>query len=216
MKSFKKFNLIEKKIVSESFKGQMWHGTNAKFDKFEQRMARVQNDLYGGGVAYFTDNRKIAEGYAKSSLKRKGAPKNPEPWLYKVDLDLKNIFDIERSYNYDFVKQFVKNDKSSTVEKFLRDAGVLNNSFMKSIGASDIFSVISKFNNGSLNLTGDQLFNAIGNNSANSSKARDIFYKMGYDGLTHQGGLRGGTGGKHKVIIVYDSSKIKIKDHIKL
>ena len=39
-------------LESNNFTGVVFHGTNTRFDKFDQRQSRIINDNYGGGVAY--------------------------------------------------------------------------------------------------------------------------------------------------------------------
>ena len=43
---------------------KVFHGTGKDFDQFSSDFARVEEDYYGGGVAYFTDNKEVAFGYA--------------------------------------------------------------------------------------------------------------------------------------------------------
>lgn len=196
-------------IKPNPISAEMWQGTNARFDRFDQRMARVQNDLYGGGVGYFTDSLEVAKGYATSSLKRKGVPIDSTPYIYKVNLTLDNVFDVGKTYDGDFVSSFLKNTDYGTAEQFLRNAGLAKM-------GSDLAGNIGNLRRGELQMSGDQIFNAIGEQSKNSSKARDILIKRGFDGLTHPGGLRGGTKGLHTVIIAYDSDKIQILERYKL
>ena len=104
---------------------------------------------------------------------------------------------------------FLKSDSYQEAENFLRNAG------MAQLG-SDLVGNVSKLQRGTLLMTGDQIFSAIGERSKNSSKARDILIQRGFDGLTHPGGLRGGTKGLHTVYIAYDNEKIELLKRYRL
>lgn len=36
---------------------KVYHGSNILFKKFDQNKARLVNNFYGGGLAYFTDDQ---------------------------------------------------------------------------------------------------------------------------------------------------------------
>ncbi len=182
---------------------EVWHGTNAKFDQFSKEMARVPNDLYGGGLGYFTDSLEVAKGYARSSVKRAKVAKGAQPYIYKVQLTLDNVFDVEKMYSGNFVAGFLKSNSYSDAENFLRTAG------MAQIG-TDLPLKVSKLRNGKLEMLGDDLFKSLSQGSISSSKGRDTLIASGFDGLRHPGGIRGGTKGLHTVYIAYENDKIKI------
>lgn len=182
---------------------EVWHGTNAKFDRFNKEMARVPNDLYGGGLGYFTDSLEVAKGYARSSVKRVKVAKDAQPYIYKVQSTLDNVFDVEKIYPGKFVAGFLKANSYSDAENFLRTAGLAK------IG-TDLPLKVSQLRNGQLDMLGDDLFKALSKGSISSTSGRDTLIASGFDGLRHPGGIRGGTKGLHNVYIAYENDKIKI------
>ena len=68
----------------------MYHGSNAIFKNFDASRARLQNDNFGGGVAYLTTNKNLAVTYAKSMARRGG-----EPIIYTVKTTFKKTFSTE-------------------------------------------------------------------------------------------------------------------------
>lgn len=182
---------------------EVWHGTNIKFDQFNKEMARAPNDLYGGGLGYFTDSLEVAKGYARTSVKRAKVSKEAQPYIYRVQLTLDNVFDVEKTYSGNFVASFLKSNSYSDAESFLRTAG------MAKMG-TDLPLKVSQLRNGQLEMLGDDLFKALSKGSVNSTNGRNTLIASGFDGLRYPGGIRSGTKGLHNVYIAYENDKIKI------
>jgi hypothetical protein len=179
-----------------------YHGSNAKFPKFDQGKARIINDFYGGGVAYFTSNRDIAKTYARSMAKSKGG----DQYIYEVDLNMKKIFDVDHKFTG---KELTKFFDAKEAEDFARGAGLLKM-------GSDRFVVIGKLKDGDYELTGDQVFRGLSRGMVNTAKARQKLISLGYDGLRYNGGLNMDTAVKHDVYLAYDASDIHIKKVFKV
>lgn len=175
---------------------KLYHGTNQFFKQFEQSKARILNDYYGGGVAYFTDNSKVALTYAKSMAKSKGG----EKYVFEVDLSVSKIFDVDNEFTGKELKKFFT-DK--TVEDFARGAGLLK------FGV-DKYSVMSSLQLGNQKLTGEQVFKGLSSGMNKTAKAREKLIKLGYDALRYNGGVNMGAAIKHDVYITYDASNVKI------
>lgn len=181
---------------SNSFSGVVFHGSGSKFRKFEQSKARILNDFYGGGVAYFTDNREVARTYAKSMAKKKKS----DPIIYTVQLNLKKVFDVNDVFTgKDLIKILPDN-----VDKFARGAGLLN-------WKSDQYKVIGDLKSGKMKLTGDQVFKGLSQGMNQTATARKHLMSLGYDGLRYNGGDNMGMATKHNVYLVYDASDIEIQ-----
>lgn len=173
-----------------------YHGTNGRFSQFEQNKARIANDYYGGGVAYFTDTIEIAKSYASSMFRKHGG----ERFIYEVELSFNNIFDVDKKYTGDIIKRLV----GHSAEAFARGAGLMT------LG-NDKYAIISQLESGKIELTGDQVFRGISNGMQNTARAREALRAAGFDGLRHNGGVAMG-GQKHNVFLAYDSRNIKIKN----
>lgn len=171
----------------------VYHGTNKEFAAFDAKQARIPNDYYGGGIAYFTDSRDIAIQYAKAMMKKGGGRKI----VYNVELNLKNIFDVDHTYD---ARPFIEKGKT---EEFARGAGLL------SLGTNK-FSVIASLESGSVKLTGEQIFRGLSRGMVNTAKARDKLKQLGYDGLRYNGGINMQTGSHHNVYLVYHPENIRI------
>jgi hypothetical protein len=174
----------------------LYHGTNQRFVKFEQSKARIANDYYGGGVAYFTDNLDIAKGYASSMQKKSGGDK----LIYQVVLNIMKLFDVDQKFSGKDLMAFI--DKKSS-EEFARGAGLL------SLG-SDKYKVLDELESGRMVLTGDQVFKGLSQGMNKTAQAREKLKKLGYDALRYNGGAMGITAQKHNVYIAYDANKIRI------
>lgn len=173
-----------------------YHGTNSRFSQFEQSKARIVNDFYGGGVAYFTDTMDIAKTYAGFMFRKFGG----ERYVYEVELQLDKVFDVDETYTGDELKRLVGTEYDS----FARGAGLL------SLGA-ERYAVQSALKEGKLKLTGEQVFRGLSNGMQNTARAREVLKKCGYDGLRHNGGVNMG-GRLHNVYLTYDARAIKIKN----
>jgi hypothetical protein len=89
MTSFKEFMIENRSIVVT-----IYHGNNARFDKFDQRKSRVVNDNYGVGIAYFTDAPNLAMIYSKSMAKKHDV----DALIYTAELKLSNLFDVDEEF----------------------------------------------------------------------------------------------------------------------
>jgi len=171
-----------------------YHGSNSRFNKFEVSKARVANDLYGGGIAYFTDTLDVAKSYAKNMYRRNGG----EKVVYEVKLFFNNVFDVDKIYTGNILVRMI----GSNVEQFARSAGLLT-------FGTDRLAVLSKLRSGNIELTGEQIFKGMSNGGLRSSQARDTLIEMGFDGLRYNGGIVLG-GRPHSVYLAYTDGKINI------
>jgi len=175
----------------------VYHGTGSDFDMFSSEFARVANDYYGGGVAYFTDNVEVAHGYASDGQKRDGS--TGTKILMTVEITPSKIFDVDAMIPGPDVTRLMGKTKP---EEFLRAAGMLNIN-------SDKFSLIGKIKNERLEMTGDQLFKALSMGQVKSSRARNALKAAGYDALRYNGGIQT-QGVHHNVYIMYNASAIRV------
>lgn len=176
-----------------------YHGSAAIFDKFDQGKARVYNDFYGGGVAYFTSNRDIAKSYARAMSRAKRVELKV---VYDCTLNLRKTFDVDDTFAGDQLKSLIRGIDSET---FARGAGLLK------LGA-DKYDVISSLESGRMMLTGEQVFRGLSDGMVNTAKARNKLKTQRYDSLRYNGGLnmRDVTSVQHDVWLVYDSNLISI------
>ena len=86
---------INEFITEEQISKIVYHGSNAKFPKFDQNKSRIVNDFYGGGVAYFTDNLEVAKTYARAMFRSRGGGE----YVYKVELTLDKVFDVDHMFS---------------------------------------------------------------------------------------------------------------------
>lgn len=175
---------------------KVYHGSNSVFERFDVKHARVVNDLYGGGIAYFTDASDIAMGYARSMQRKKGGKKV----LYTVDLHLHKVFDIDHEFTGKELTKFLTKGKE---DEFARGAGLLK------VGV-DTHDVVARLRSGDLSLTGEQVFKGLSRGGVNSAYAREKIASLGYDGLRYNGGLMGGA--RHNVYLAYKLESISIED----
>jgi len=183
---------------------QVMHGTNAKFKAFgkaSRKSKRIENDLFGGGIGYFTDDRKVALTYSRAMTNRYGG----EEYLYKVDLNLDKVFDVDTVYSGDSLQKFWAHIKPETLA---RGAGLLKN-------GADKYSVLASLELGNIELTGHDVWNGLSSGNVNSSGAEKILMKLGYDGLRYNGGDNI-MAQKHNVYIPYYSGDIKIRNTFKV
>lgn len=184
-------------IENKAFSGLVYHGTNARFDRFDQRKSRIVNDNYGGGIAYFTDDLKTAMTYAKSMAKKSGG----EPLIYTVQLKLKKMFDVDYVYSGKELLALLPND----VEKFARGAGLLGLN-------ADQYKVTSSLTSGSMKLKGEQVYRGLSNGNTQTLQAREHLIEKGYDGLRYNIPMLSGK----SVYLAYSANTITIKKRQKI
>ena len=182
-----------KQYMTESmrFKGVVYHGTDARFDKFDQRKSRIVNDNYGGGVAYFTDGLSLAITYAKNMARKSGN----DPIVYSVELNLKKIFDVDHEFTGKELIDILPTD----VKDFARGAGLLGLN-------SDEYKVLANLKAGTAKLTGEQIYRGLSRGNTQGAKAREHLVSKGYDGLRYNIN----TTPKHSVYLAYNADDIKI------
>lgn len=191
---YKEFKLFEN--VSQGFNNTVYHGSGSRFDRFEQSKARIANDFYGGGVAYFTDNLKVAITYAKSMAKKT----QQDPIIYTVNLNLQKLFDVDHVFTGKELVSILPDD----VEGFARGAGMLGLD-------SDKYQVLSSLQAGSIKLSGDTVFKGLSKGMNTTSQAREHLIQLGFDGLRYNGGVNMGMATKHNVYLAYNVNSITIE-----
>lgn len=179
---------------NKSFTGTVYHGSGTLFEKFDQGKARIVNDYYGGGVAYFTDDFDVGITYAKSMSKKT----KQDPIVYTVKLRLKKVFDVDDYFSGKDLTSILP----ANIEDFARGAGLM------SLNA-DRYKVIYEIKSGLVNLTGDQVFRGLSRGMNDTAKARKHLTAKGYDGLRYNGGVNMGAK-KHNVYLAYDANDIEI------
>lgn len=179
----------------------VYHGSNAKFKEFTDKTKRIPNDYYGGGLAYFTDDKKVALTYSKAMTARYGG----EETLYAVNLTLRNFFDVDKKFTGNELKAFFSYIKP---EEFARGAGLLK-------AGMDKYTILARLDNGTMEISGKDVFKGLSSGMVNTSRAQDILKKMGYDGLRYNGGDNMGSS-HHNVFLPYYSSAIKISNTFKV
>lgn len=166
-----------------------YHGTNNLFNKFDSSKARIVNDYYGGGIAYFTDSMEAAITYAKSMAKRSGSP-----IVYVVSLNFNKIFDTSKIFTGE---EIVKILPANTFE-FARGASLIK------LGG-DVQEIISNLKKGDISMTGEQVFKGLSRGMVNTSFTRKYLINHGYDGLKY-------TAVKQNVYLTYNEKNIRIID----
>lgn len=187
-------------------KMHLYHGTNLAFEQFDKSFARSQNDYYGGGIAYLTDSEKVARGYAEARYTQyKGVR-----LVYEVDFTFKKCFDVDSIYSGSELKKLLGISKDNW-ESYARHAGLLDSSYLKSSG-KDKLDVKGDLIDGTINLTGDQVFNMLSKGRTKQADARDKIIRAGYDSLRYNGGEQvvSRNFGKHNVYIAYDINNLTI------
>lgn len=186
-----KYNMLSL-LESVEFHGDVYHGSNARFDEFSQDKARIVNDFWGGGVAYFTDKTQLAKEYAKGMVKRyKG-----RPFVYKVTLELNKMFDVDDTFTGKELTQFIDDP-----DKFARGAGLMKLDV-------DKYLLIAQLQKGAIELTGEQVFKGLSTGMVNTAETRKKLMSLGYDGLRYNGGDNMGMK-RHNVYLIYNVSSIK-------
>lgn len=178
---------------------KLYHGTNQVFDEFRQDKARILNDYYGGGVAYFTDNFDVAKSYARSMAKSKGG----NLYVFEVNLNIKKLFDVDHLFRGSELKKFF--NTQADIEEFARGSGMMK------FGV-DKYQVISSLESGNVEMTGEQIFKGLSSGMTKTAKARQKLTKLGYDTLRYNGGVNMDTATKHSVYITYSSYNITISE----
>lgn len=174
-----------------------YHGSGKLFKKFEQSAARVINDFYGGGVAYFTDNKEVGRTYARSMAK---TAKTGTPYIYTVSLKFSKMFDVDDVFTGKDLVNILPEDK----ESFARGAGLLN-------WKSDKYKVLGDLSVGAMKLSGDSVFKGLSSGMNQTAKTREHLISLGYDGLRYNGGVNMGMATKHNVYLAYKATGIKIE-----
>lgn len=192
MKSFRTY--LEENALTRT----MFHGSGSEFKKFEQSKARIPNDFYGGGVAYFTDNFDVAVTYAKSMAKKSKG----DPIVYTVSTKFRKLFDISHIFTGSDLKNILPTD----IEAFARGAGLLG------FKVDNKYKVLGDLKAGKAILTGDQVFKGLSKGMNTTAKAREHLISKGYDGLRYDGGVNMGMATKHNVYLSYKASNISIKE----
>lgn len=188
------FRLFEN--TSQGFIGTVYHRSGSRFDRFEQSKARVANDFYGGEVAYFTDNLKVAITYAKSMAKKT----QQDPIIYTVNLTLQKLFDVDHVFTGKELTAILPKD----LEGFARGAGMLGLD-------ADKYQVLSSLQAGSVKLSGDTVFKGLSKGMNTTAQAREHLIQQGFDGLRYNGGVNMGMATKHNVYLAYDVNSISIQ-----
>lgn len=174
-----------------------YHGTNKRFSQFDETKARIVNDFYGGGIAYFTDTVDVAKSYAASMFRKFGG----ERYVYEVDLRLSKTFDVDDKFRgYELVKLI-----GNKVEDFARGAKLLNIN-------SDRLKVLRELREGAIELTGEQVFRGISQGMTKTAEAKNRLDRLGYDSLRYNGGDHMGVSQKHNVYLAYHKNSITIKN----
>lgn len=181
---------------SAGFSGTVYHGSGTKFEKFDQRKARVANDFYGGGVAYFTNDLKVGIQYAKSMSK---VAKTDTPYVYTVKLNMKKVFDVDHQFTGKELIDILPKD----LDKFMRGAG------LSSLHSNDNM-IRYKLETGKMSLSGDEIFKGLSAGMNQTAATRDYLISKGYDGLRYNGGLNMNMHTKHDVYLAYDAKDIEI------
>lgn len=173
----------------------VYHGTGSKFEEFSQDKARVVNDFYGGGVAYFTTDIGIAINYAKGARKRSA---DGIGRVYFCKVNLTKVFDVDRTYTGEELKKHLPKN----LDAFARGAGLMRVS-------DDPYLVTARLERGDYKLTGEQIFRGISQGMVHTAKVREHLKKLGYDGLRYNGGQMMGVA-DHDVYIAYYAHDIEI------
>jgi len=172
----------------------VYHGTNQEFSQFSQDKAKITNDYYGGGAAYFTPDLSVARIYAKTAVKKSGG----KEIIYRAQLSLNKVFDVDQHYTGKELISILP----TNLEQFARGAGLLN------FGA-DRFEVLASLKDGTASLTGGQIFKGLSSGMINTAKARETLKKRKFDGLRYNPVLHANRT-PHEVYIAYEARNIRI------
>ena len=153
----------------------VYHGSNARFVEFTDRTKRIKEDLFGGGLAYFTDTYEVGEKYAKAMQKKYGGFQ----FVYKVRMTLRECFDVNYEYTGETFLKIYQQTKY-TPEEFARRAGLL-------IYGVNKYGIFGDIKSGRQKLTGAQLWKGLSNGGNENIKAQNVLKKCGCDGLRYNG-----------------------------
>lgn len=187
-------NILE--VTNNAWAGTVYHGSGSRFNKFEQSKARIVNDFYGGGVAYFTDSVPVAITYAKSMAKKTGG----EPLVYTVSVSFDRVFDVDNVFTGQVLKDILPDD----IEGFARGAGMMGLN-------ADQYKVMASLQTGRAKLTGDQIFKGLSRGMNQTAKTRQHLISRGYDALRYNGEVNMDMATKHNVYLAYDAADLTIK-----
>lgn len=176
----------------------LYHGSPRNFDQFSQEFSRSANDNFGGGLAYLTTSKDVAKVYAKAGLKRT-LKDGASPIVYSVKTNFKKVFDVDDEFEGNELKKFLPKD----LDKFARAAGLIKFS-------DSPYLVKSKLSNGTIKVSGDQIFKGLDKVLGGSAKARDQIIRLGYDSLRYNGNAGSSIAPDHDVYIAYKASSLKI------
>ena len=193
----------------------LWHGAGRLFTGFDQTKARVENDYFGGGVAYLTtdsSDHRVTVGYARSASKN-----TQTPYVYRCALNARKVFDVDEEYTGKELRAFLKTFKTrDQIESFARYAGLLSKD--RALVLSSLTKVLLMDDAEAISLTGAQIFTGLAGGQYRSSTVRQKLITLGYNCLRYNGGFQtashvaGMSAVKpHNVYIAYDAKDIQIK-----
>lgn len=195
MIKFKEFILESKETNPVSVNA--YHGTGHALTHFDEKKAKIRNDFYGGGLGYFTNNKKVAHTYARSAAKE-----TKTPHIVHSKLEMKNVFDTDHHFTGHKLKRLIPKD----TETFARHAGLLNAS-----NEEDKYHILNRLESGEHKLTGHQVFWGLSHGGTKTAAARKHLQKHGYDGLRYTGGAKENPDTHHDVYIPYHAHSVEIK-----
>ncbi len=153
-----------------------------------------EGGMYGPGI-YLTENPEVASGYATEGI---GANVRPS------FVNIKNPFDVESTV-------VSKKDALRAIKNALIDTPGINTSKVKISSDKITYDVLTAAINGA----------SVGKPNI-AGLVNKVIRELGFDGITHMGGLRSG-GEQHKVWIAFDNkqvipaySKMELSDPIKV
>lgn len=179
-------------------KQNMYHGTGAKFEVFNEGFLDGTS-LYGPGV-YLTDDKSIADSYAKTRSKKTGIPGGVTQGV-SVPPDAR-LLNLEKPFPED-LKKILKLSAQQADDQGWRNT----DAWIEAAKAADS------------NRPGKEVYKAFKENLDELATVDDaaeelellnqVLSEAGYDGLAHVGGeARGGK--RHLVNIIFDPAKAKI------
>lgn len=197
------FNEANPETIAQTYNNKDWYHGTGKTDLTGDRLDPFvgnHESLFGQGV-YMTDNPNIAQGYANSKGKRSGTPT-----IYKANINLDRVLDIEKA---------ITPDVKAAVEKTVKP---LDAAYQREFGEPDYFTNTMQREMSTEGATPETVITAlrkeIGDFSHEAMLPTSEFVEdfqdlamnlkeIGYDALTHTGGLRTGKE-PHRVLIMLD------------
>ena len=191
-----------------------YHGTNTSgitSDNIDSSFTKIES-LFGRGV-YLTDEKSIADGYAKARSRKEGAPE-----VYEVKLDVKNVLDLEQPASPD-VREVIKAaadewggywDFYTQGEDIVDEFGVprptpFANKLNDPTATTEV--LLLEFTKELAEFSGQEGVSSTEFEDT-FSRLEDAFSAIGFDALTHTGGKR--TNKKpHQVVIVLNPQRNK-------